>query len=173
MEFINHTHHNPHMIHKIHNHNEPCVVLIYADWCPHCQMMAPEWNDATPDMEENVKVIKIESNELPAHEEMLQAHNAHNNGYPTIYAFKPGQEPIYYGGERKKQSFISWVKKLFPMSKKKVTKKKTANKKKATKKKRATKKKSGGFVKEDQVEMAKNRKKKRGKKGDSSKTKSK
>ena len=161
MQFIN-DNHNTFVPPQSMNHNEPCVVLLYANWCPHCQVMEPEWNDATDEMEQNVKVIKIESNELPEYQDMLNSHGAHNNGFPTIYAFKPGKEPEYYGGERKKAGFISWVKKLFPVGKKKATKKK-ATKKKATKKKGT--KKVGGFIKQDQNDEKKQKKQKKQKKG--------
>ena len=168
MQFINDIH-NTHVPPRDMNYNEPCVVLIYANWCPHCQVMKPEWNEATEEMEENVKVVNIESNDLLQYQNMLNAHRAHSNGYPTIYAFRPGEEPHYYGGERKKAGFISWVKNLFPMSKKKATKKK-ATKKKGTKKK-GTKKK-GGFVKHNQFDEKKHKKQKKGK-GNSSRSRSK
>lgn len=170
MHFINDIH-NTHVPPQHMDYDEPCVVLIYANWCPHCQVMEPEWNEATEEMEENVKVMKIESNDLPQYQHMLNAHKAHSNGYPTIYAFKPGKDTEYYGGERKKAGFISWVKNLFPMTKKKATKKK-ATKKKATKKKATKKKgtkKKGGFLKQDQK---KNKKQKKGK-GDRSSSRSK
>ena len=165
MQFINDNHNTS--VPQSMDHNEPCVVLLYANWCPHCQVMEPEWNDATDEMEQNVKVIKIESNELPEYQDMLHSHGAHSNGFPTIYAFKPGKEPQYYGGERKKDGFISWVKNLFPMSKKKETKKK-ATKKKGTKKKGTKKKgtkKAGGYIKQDQNDEKKQKKQKKQKKG--------
>lgn len=158
------------------NYNEPCVVLIYANWCPHCQVMEPEWNNATDAMEKNVKVIKIESNDLPEYQDMLHSHGAHSNGYPTIYAFKPGEEPEYYGGERNEEGFISWVNKLF--GKNKSVKKKRTQKKKGgyrltseKQRKRVNKghKKSGGYRLTPESKRRKTKKKQGSKKKGSKK----
>ena len=161
------------------NYNEPSVVLIYADWCPHCQVMEPEWDSATDEMGQNVKVIKIESNDLPEHQNMLHSHGAHSNGYPTIYAFTPGNGPEYYGGERKKEGFISWVKKLFPSTKKKKSaakksggyiKNQVQSSKTKTKKKKKGSKKFGGYIK-DQVQTPSSKTKKKNKKNKKNKKK--
>ena len=161
------------------NYNEPSVVLIYADWCPHCQVMEPEWNEATNEMEKSANVIKLESNQLPQYQDMLTTHNAHHNGFPTIYAFQPGKQPIYYGGERTKPGFISWVNSIFSSTKKKKTAaKKTAAKKSGgyiknqvqssktkTKKKKKGSKKFGGYIKDQvQTPSSKTNKKKKNKK---------
>lgn len=182
MEYIHHINNSPEIMQEQHyenhmNHDEPCVVLIYASWCIHCKEMEPAWDNATHEMEQNVKVFKVESNDLPKHQHMLDAHNAHSNGYPTIYAFTPGKEPEYYIGERTSGGFISWVKNLFPSGKKKkTTKKKSTTKKKTTKKKSTKKKstkKSGGYLKgkkkgkDSKSKDSKARKGKRGK-GDKS-----
>jgi thioredoxin-like negative regulator of GroEL len=161
------------------NYNEPSVVLIYADWCPHCQVMEPEWNEATNEMEKSANVIKVESDQLPQYQDMLTTHNAHHNGFPTIYAFQPGKQPIYYGGERTKPGFISWVNSIFSSAKKKKTaakksggyiKNQVQSSKTKTKKKKKGTKKSGGYIK-DQVQTPSSKTNKKKKKKNKKKKK--
>jgi len=113
-----------------HTHDGNCVVLIYADWCHHCQSMYPEWINASDEMNKNTKVINIESNELPRYQEMLNTHRVRPSGYPTVYAYMNNDtDPVYYNGERNRESFIHWVKELFPTPKKEPSKNKTSKSK--------------------------------------------
>ena len=132
-----------------HTHDGNCVVLIYADWCHHCQSMYPEWINASDEMNKNTKVINIESNELPRYQEMLNTHRVRPSGYPTVYAYMNNDtDPVYYNGERNRESFIHWVKELFPTPKKEPSKNKTS-KSKTSKSKTSNK---GGYLLENKKE---------------------
>jgi thiol-disulfide isomerase/thioredoxin len=40
------------------------VVLVYAEWCPHCVSMKPAWNQVKAELKNNTKFIEIESEHM-------------------------------------------------------------------------------------------------------------
>ncbi len=95
---------------------EMYVVLFYADWCPHCQHMKPEWEELKHAYENNinVKLIDIESNDSNKNdiiEELNKKVNPNNimiDGYPTILSVD-GNEVDYYRGERTANMMGGWI----------------------------------------------------------------
>lgn len=95
---------------------EETVVLIYANWCPHCQSMKPEWNEMKnrlgpmietieiedADFDKDMKIKTIENNKLNG--EKIEV-----NGYPTMFKIQNGH-PEYYGGNRTASDMYNWVK---------------------------------------------------------------
>ena len=153
-----------------HKHDGNCVVLIYADWCHHCQSMYPEWINASDEMNKNTKVINIESNELPRYQEMLNTHRVRPSGYPTVYAYMNNDtDPVYYHGDRNRESFIHWVKELFPTPKKEPSKSKTSksktSKSKTSKSKTSKSKTSKSKTSKNKTSKSKTSKSKTSKKG--------
>ena len=59
------------------------VVDFYADWCGPCKMLAPELEQLAK--EENVKVVKINVDELPALARQFGIMNI-----PTLFLYKDG-----------------------------------------------------------------------------------
>ena len=43
---------------------EETVVLIYANWCPHCQSMKPEWNEMKSRLGPMIETIEIEDSDF-------------------------------------------------------------------------------------------------------------
>jgi thiol-disulfide isomerase/thioredoxin len=67
----------------------PCMVVIYADWCGHCQDAAPAWKKLSNSVDGKATVYAIESAE----------YSGEVNGYPTVKIVKDGHSADY-GGER-------------------------------------------------------------------------
>ena len=101
------------------NPQETYVVLFYADWCPHCQHMKPEWEQLKHEYENNshIKIIDVESGDSNKNEiiEELNRKVTPNNimidGYPTILSVN-GNEIDYYRGERSASMMGGWIRKM-------------------------------------------------------------
>ena len=63
----------------------PLMIVIYADWCGHCQAAEPEWTK----LANSADVYAIESEEYSGDDV---------NGYPTMKIVKKGKSKAYEGG---------------------------------------------------------------------------
>jgi len=84
------------------------LVEFYAPWCGHCKSLAPEYSAAAKELkaqDSEIRLAKIDGTENRSSTGTYQV-----NGYPTLYYFVKGV-PIKYGGSRKKDGIIEWVKK--------------------------------------------------------------
>ena len=95
---------------------EDTIVLIYANWCPHCQSMKPQWNELKNQLGSTIETIEIEDSDF---DKDIKLRNIENNklngekievyGYPTMFKIKDGRAD-YYGGNRTASEMYSWVK---------------------------------------------------------------
>jgi thiol-disulfide isomerase/thioredoxin len=95
---------------------EDTVVLIYANWCPHCQAMKPEWNELKNQLGSTAETIEIEESDF---DKDMKLHNIENQklngekieiyGYPTMFKIHNGHAD-YYGGNRTATEMYNWVK---------------------------------------------------------------
>ena len=74
------------------------LTLYYADWCPHCHDMMPEWNKLGK-QHKGIKVEKFEEKET----------DFKVNGFPTII-FRDGSKVEKYEGKRNKNAIVSYLK---------------------------------------------------------------
>jgi thiol-disulfide isomerase/thioredoxin len=95
---------------------EETVVLIYANWCPHCQSMKPEWNEMKNLLGPMVETIEIEDSDFDKDNKLRNIENLKLNGdkidvngYPTMFKIKNGRAE-YYGGTRTATEMYNWVK---------------------------------------------------------------
>lgn len=65
----------------------PAMVIIYADWCGHCQAAEPELNKLSKLVDGKASVYAIES----------QDYEGDVSGYPTIKIVKGGTSTDYDG----------------------------------------------------------------------------
>ena len=75
------------------------LTLYYADWCPHCHDMMPEWKK----LGKTHKGIKIQTIE------QKQSKRKDITGFPTIM-FSDGQRETKYEGPRTKSGFVKFLK---------------------------------------------------------------
>lgn len=75
----------------------PLMLVIYADWCGHCQAAEPEWTK----LANSADVYAIESEEYTGDDV---------SGYPTMKIVKKGSARLYEGGrtaEEMKSALLS------------------------------------------------------------------
>jgi thiol-disulfide isomerase/thioredoxin len=78
------------------------LMLFFVDWCPHCKVAKPEWNDlkneyvdnkGNPIKQINGYYVQFEeydcTNETPQIEKMMNQYNI--EGYPTIKLIKDNE----------------------------------------------------------------------------------
>lgn len=80
------------------------VILYYANWCPHCQTMKPEWKKFGNKYEYDtqINVAEVESQFL---EEIGDEHKSRVQGYPTVMLAKNGKSIAGHEGPRTADSF--------------------------------------------------------------------
>ena len=95
---------------------EDAVVLIYANWCPHCQTMKPEWNEMKNRLSSGIEIIEIEDSDFDKDIKISNIENTKLNGekievygYPTMLKIHGGRAD-YYSGSRNSTDMYNWVK---------------------------------------------------------------
>jgi len=80
-------------------------VEFYAPWCGHCKRLAPEYEkvgEAFSDVD-SVIIAKIDATENDTPEQI--------QGFPTLLFYPKGETTaVKYGGDRKQEAIIEWIK---------------------------------------------------------------
>ena len=73
--------------------SKPWFIEFYAPWCPHCQHLAPVWDEFHRRNSETLNVARVDctSDDGSPLCDMFQV-----RGYPTLLYFPPGVETVYY-----------------------------------------------------------------------------
>jgi len=79
------------------------VILYYAEWCPHCQTLKPEWNKFTDkySSSKEINVAEVESEFLGS---VGDEHKNNVEGYPTIVSCNKGVKTGNFMGDRTSQA---------------------------------------------------------------------
>jgi protein disulfide-isomerase len=89
--------------------DHPCIVMFYADWCPHCHRMEDPLRQVVEfaNMENQrrnkyqYRVVAVDSEKNPS---LADDMNPPVSGFPTLYIYdKTGRNYIPYNGDRKPQ----------------------------------------------------------------------
>jgi len=84
--------------------DETTFILYYVEWCPHCQVVKPEWKKLEEDKElKNITISKINCEE---NEDIVKEKNI--EGFPTILLTHNGKE-IGYNGSREYADFKNYL----------------------------------------------------------------
>lgn len=87
--------------------SEPSVVMFYADWCPHCQRMAPIFSEVAGRVaSDGVSFYTVNAAD---HKDIGRHFGV--GGYPTIkyFAGRDGEEPVHYPGKKNPEVFENFV----------------------------------------------------------------
>lgn len=84
----------------------PVLVKVYADWCKHCQALAPVWGEVARELEGELFVARVDG---PKNRLLVKRIGA--KGYPTIALFKEGKMYEYESGDRSVHALVSFARK--------------------------------------------------------------
>ena len=89
------------------------IILYYANWCPHCQSMKPDWEkfvDKYKSPSSNINVAEVESEYLGMTGEQ---HKSNVEGFPTIISCNRGNKTANFAGPRTTQDINKFANDIF------------------------------------------------------------
>ena len=103
------------------SHNKAVVIgKLYANWCGHCQSLAPEWDNLKLRLDKHIQAKQVIFEDIEQAEEntkLLLLNKTYLNGssnqvavqsgYPTIFCIK-GNNVEYYNGSRDVNNMYQW-----------------------------------------------------------------
>lgn len=94
------------------NLKSPGMLLIFANWCGHCQRFKPTFNELCRQLGNDFHCISIEDTQLQQNDNLVKALNF--RGFPTIKFFdKSGKIISEYNGERSKTELLKHICKVY------------------------------------------------------------
>ena len=87
------------------NTQDPWFVKFFAPWCPHCQALAPSWEQMAKEMQGKLKI-----GEVNCDRESRLCKDVRVKAYPTMHFFRGG-ERVEYDGLRGLGDLINYAKK--------------------------------------------------------------
>jgi thioredoxin 2 len=82
----------------------PVLVDFWAAWCGPCRMMAPHFANAARELEPQVRLVKVNTEEAPNLSAQLQIRSI-----PTLALFRGGQEIARQPGAMSSADIVRWV----------------------------------------------------------------
>jgi len=89
---------------KLINGEKPVLIDFYAEWCGPCKMLAPVIKEVAQELDEKVRVIKIDIDKNRALAQRYQV-----KGVPTLALFKDGEVVWRVSGVQTKHQIVSSV----------------------------------------------------------------
>ncbi len=82
----------------------PVVVDFWAPWCGPCKMMAPAFEEAAGQLEPNVRLAKLNTED-----EQVIGTQLNIRSIPTMVIFKNGREVARQSGAMQASDIIDWI----------------------------------------------------------------
>lgn len=83
----------------------PVLIDFYADWCGPCKMLAPILKEVKKELENSIKIIKIDVDKNQPLAAKYQV-----RGVPTMILFKNGKQLWRQSGLPQKKDILSIIK---------------------------------------------------------------
>ncbi len=93
--------------HHLTRNNIPLLVDFWADWCGPCKMMAPFFQQAAGELEPEVRLIKINTQEEP---NLASVYGIRS--IPTLVLFKGGTEAARVSGAMDLRGLLAWTRQI-------------------------------------------------------------
>ena len=87
-----------------HHGNTYMLLDVYATWCGPCQMIAPILEQVAQEKGDQLRVVKMDSDQNPALSTKLKV-----QGLPTLVLFKDGEEVDRLEGAPTKDQLVAWI----------------------------------------------------------------
>ena len=84
----------------------PKMVLYYANWCPHCEKMLPDWDRMKSQANEKGLNVEVEKHDCAVEEELAEEKGI--NAFPEIRLEK-GEEFETYEGPRTTEGLMDFL----------------------------------------------------------------
>lgn len=84
------------------NSNQPVLIDFYADWCGPCKILAPILKDIKMELEDKIKIIKIDVDKNQPLAAKYQV-----RGVPTMILFIKGKQVWRQSGVLQKNDILS------------------------------------------------------------------
>jgi len=84
---------------------QPTLALFYADWCPHCKDMKPDWANVHKALEKSpIKIIELEASDPKVAKQGIK-------GFPTIRFYPQGLNGPFkeHGGGRNTNEILGFL----------------------------------------------------------------
>ncbi len=89
-------------------------TLFYADWCPHCKTVKPEfskWGAEKGSVQVNGKTVFVKMLEADVAGTKEKMNEAGVKGFPTFMLFKSNGQKVEFDGERTPSGWEAFLKK--------------------------------------------------------------
>ena len=83
----------------------PWLVLLHANWCPHCRNMDADWEEVS-NSNSNFNTMRIESEVKDESPKIIS--NMPINGFPTIIMLNDGKKVGEYDGDRSSKDILNF-----------------------------------------------------------------
>lgn len=94
------------------NNKKPGMLLIYADWCPHCHDFLPTFRQIDNSIGHSFVLVSLENADLENFPKVSSA--LEFNSFPTIKFFDQNGKIIStYSGSRKKGDILDHICKIY------------------------------------------------------------